>query len=223
MVSECRTLFPSRIRGFDQRELFHKTDMMKKLFATMLLTGFCWLGASAQQVAVKTNLLYWAATTPNIGIDIAVGKHSTIGMTANYNPWTLGTDNKIQHWFLRPEYRYWVTEKYTRLYFGVHAIGGEFEVGGFKFPFIGNRILTGLPTHYYKGSFVGAGISIGYQFYVSPHWNIELSAGAGLARLSYHAEPVNGPKAASYTNRKRILPIPTELGVSFVYLFNSKK
>ena len=152
----------------------------------MLLTGFCWLGASAQQVAVKTNLLYWAATTPNIGIDIAVGKHSTIGMTANYNPWTLGTDNKIQHWFLRPEYRYWVTEKYTRLYFGVHAIGGD-------------------------------------QFYVSPHWNIELSAGAGLARLSYHAEPVNGPKAASYTNRKRILPIPTELGVSFVYLFNSKK
>lgn len=189
----------------------------------MLLTGFCWLGASAQQVAVKTNMLYWAATTPNIGIDIAVGKHSTIGMTANYNPWTLGTDNKIQHWFLRPEYRYWVTEKYTRLYFGVHAIGGEFEVGGFKLPFIGNRILAGLPTHYYKGSFVGAGISIGYQFYVSPHWNIELSAGAGLARLSYHAEPINGPKTASYTNRKRILPIPTELGVSFVYLFNSKK
>ena len=105
----------------------------------------------------------------------------------------------------------------------MHAIGGEFEVGGFKLPFIGNRILTGLPTHYYKGSFVGAGISIGYQFYVSPHWNIELSAGAGLARLSYHAEPINGPKTASYTNRKRILPIPTELGVSFVYLFNSKK
>ena len=144
-------------------------------------------------------------------------------MGCNDNPWTLGADNKIQHWFLRPEYRYWVTEKYTRLYFGVHAIGGEFEVGGFKLPFIGNRILTGLPTHYYKGSFVGAGISIGYQFYVSPHWNIELSAGAGLARLSYHAEPVNGPKAASYTSRKRILPIPTELGVSFVYLFNSKK
>ena len=65
--------------------------------------------------------------------------------------------------------------------------------------------------------------SLGYQFYVSPHWNIELSAGAGLARFSYHAEPVRGPKAASYTDRKRILPIPTEFGVSFVYLFNSKK
>lgn len=219
-----RELYTLPIPDFDKQGIFQtKTYMKKKLFATLLLAGLCWLGASAQQVAVKTNLLYWAATTPNIGVEMAVGKHSTIGMTANYNPWTIRTNNKIQHWFLRPEYRYWVTEKYTRLFFGVHAIGGEFEVGGFKLPFLGDRILTGLPSHYYKGSFVGAGISIGYQFYVSPHWNIELSAGAGLARLSYHSEPINGPKAASYTNSKRILPIPTEIGVSFVYLFNSKK
>jgi len=80
-----------------------------------------------------------------------------------------------------------------------------------------------LQTNYYKGSFVGAGISIGYQFYVSPHWNLELSAGAGLARLSYHAEPVSGPKRSSYVDSKRFLPIPTEIGVTFVYLFNSKK
>ncbi len=210
------------IPGFDKRNQI-QIQMNKKIILTLLLAGFCWLGAAAQQVAVKTNVLYWAATTPNLGAEVAVSKHSTIGLTANYNPWTIGADNRIRHWFLRPEYRYWVTEKYTRLYFGVHAIGGKFEVGGFKLPFIGDRILTGLATHYYKGSFVGAGFSLGYQFYVSPHWNIELSAGAGLARLSYHAEPVNGPKAASYTDRKRILPIPTELGVSFVYLFNSKK
>ena len=116
-----------------------------------------------------------------------------------------------------------MTEKYTRLFFGVHAIGGKFEVGGFKLPIIGNRILQGLKTNYYKGSFVGAGFSIGYQFYVSPHWNLELSAGAGLARLSYHTEPVNGPKRKSYVDTKRFLPIPTEVGVTFVYLFNSKK
>lgn len=197
--------------------------MNKKILLSLLLAGCCWFGAAAQQVAVKTNLLYWAATTPNLGAEVALSKHSTIGMTANWNPWTIGADNRIRHWFVRPEYRYWVTEKFTRLYFGVHAIGGNFEVGGFKLPFIGDRILTSLPTNYYKGSFVGAGFSIGYQFYVSPHWNLELSAGAGLARLSYHTEPVRGPKAASYTNRRRILPIPTEVGVSFVYLFNSRK
>lgn len=197
--------------------------MDKKIVVTLFMALCVWLGASAQQVAVKTNLLYWATATPNIGAEVAVSKHSTVGLTANYNPWTIGSDNKIQHWFIRPEYRYWLAEKYTRLFFGVHAIGGKFEVGGFKIPIIGSRMFKGLQNNYYKGSFVGAGVSIGYAFYVSPHWNLELSAGAGLARLSYHTEPVNGPKKASYTDTKRFLPIPTELSVSFVYLFNSKK
>lgn len=181
------------------------------------------MGVSAQQVAVKTNLLYWATATPNIGAEVALSKHSTLGFSANYNPWTIGSDNKIQHWFIRPEYRYWLTEKFTRLYFGVHAIGGKFEVGGFRIPVIGDKILTGLQNNYYVGKFAGAGISIGYQFYVSPHWNLELSAGAGLGLVSYHTEPVKGPKPASYVNTKRFLPIPTEVGVTFVYLFNSKK
>lgn len=197
--------------------------MDKKIILSLLLAGCCWLSASAQQVAVKTNALYWMTATPNIGAEVAVSKHSTVGFSANYNPWTIGADNKIQHWFIRPEYRYWVTEKYTRLYFGVHAIGGKFEVGGFKIPIIGDRIFKGLQSNYYVGSFVGAGISIGYQFYISPHWNLELSAGAGLGRLSYHTEPVKGPKRGSYVNTKRFLPIPTEVGVTFVYLFNSKK
>lgn len=197
--------------------------MKRKILATLLVALCGWPDASAQQVAVKTNLLYWAAMTPNIGAEVAVSNHSTIGFSANCNPWTVGADNKIQHWFLRPEYRYWVTGKYTRLFFGAHVIGGGFEVGGFKLPIIGNRILKGLQTNYYKGSFFGAGLSIGYQFYVSPHWNLELSAGAGLARLSYHTEPVKGPRRSSYTDTRRILPIPTEVGVTFVYLFNAKK
>ena len=104
-------------------------NMNKKILPALLLAVCCWAGASAQQVAVKTNLLYWAAATPNVGAEVAVGKHSTLGFSANYNPWTIGLDNKIQHWFIRPEYRYWVTEKYTRLFFGVHAIGGKFEDG----------------------------------------------------------------------------------------------
>lgn len=206
----------------EKRKLISKI-MNKKILLSLLLVVGCWLGASAQQVAVKTNLLYWAATTPNIGAEFALSKHSTLSMTANYNPWTFGADKRIQHWFLRPEYRYWVTEKFTRLYFGVHAIGGKCEVGGFQLPFIGDRIMRGLSTNYYKGSFVGGGLSIGYQFYVSPHWNLELSAGAGLVRLNYHTEPIDGSQASASGRRTKVLPVPTEFGVSFVYLFNSRK
>lgn len=196
---------------------------MKKLILSFALAACCWAGASAQQIAVKSNLLYWMTGTVNAGAEIAVSKHSTLGATFNLNPWTIGADNKIQHWFIRPEYRYWVTEKYTRLFFGVHLMGGGFEVGGFRIPIIGDRIFKGLQQNYYKGSFFAGGVSIGYQFYISPHWNLEVSAGAGLSRISYHAEPITGPRRKSYVNSVRYLPIPTEAGISFVYLFNSKK
>lgn len=194
--------------------------MNKKIILSVLLVGCCCMYASAQQIALKTNALYWAAATPNIGAEIAVSKHSTISLTANYNPWTIGGDNKIQHWYVQPEYRYWLTEKYTRSYFGVHLIGGEFEIGGFQLPF---GVFKRLATHYYKGSALGAGISYGYHFYISPHWNLETMIGVGLVRINYHAEPVVGPRSASYRNTSRILPVPTEVGVSFVYLFNSRK
>ncbi len=187
------------------------------------MTAFVCLGASAQRWAAKTNLLYWAATTPNIGAEVALGKHSTLGATVNWNPWTIGSDNKIQHWFVRPEYRYWFSAPYTRFFLGLHAMGGGFEVGGFKLPLLGDKLLTGLPGNYYKGSFAAAGVSFGYAFYLSPRLNLELSAGLGVARIAYHTEPVNGPKPSTNLNRVRYLPMPTELGISLVYLFNAKK
>ena len=64
-------------------------SMNKKILPALLLAVCCWAGASAQQVAVKTNLLYWATATPNVGAEVAVGKHSTLGFSANYNPWAI--------------------------------------------------------------------------------------------------------------------------------------
>lgn len=196
--------------------------MTKKfLWILLLVAGLGIRPASAQQFAARSNLLYWMTGTINLGGEYAVSQHSTVGVSFNLNPWTFRSDNKLQHWFVRPEYRYWFTEKYTRFFIGAHLIGGQFEVGGFKLPFIGNRLLSSLPDNYYKGSVIGAGINIGYDFYVSPHWNIELSAGAGVGRLKYHAKTIREGYATP--DKARILPIPTELGVNFVYLFNSKK
>lgn len=193
--------------------------MNKKILSAIVLTLCCVWGASAQRFALKTNALYWAATTPNIGAEMAVSKHSTISLSANYNPWTIGETKKIQHWFIQPEYRYWLTEKFTRAYFGAHLIGGQYEVGGFSLP---GGIFENLKKNYYKGSFVGLGVSFGYHFYISPHWNLETAVGVGVARTSYHAEPI-GSRGGKYRDCVRYLPIPTQLSVSFVYLFNDRK
>lgn len=142
--------------------------MTKRVILSLAIALCAWTTASAQQVAVKSNLFYWMTTTINAGAEVALSKHSTLGATFNLNPWTIGADNKIQHWFVRPEYRYWVTEKYTRLFFGVHLMGGGFEVGGFRIPIIGDRFLTRLQTNYFTGSFVAGGVSIGYQSTSAP-------------------------------------------------------
>ena len=39
----------------------------------------------AQRVALKTNALYWAAFTPNIGAEFRVNRHVTFNFEAAYN------------------------------------------------------------------------------------------------------------------------------------------
>ena len=41
----------------------------------------------AQKVAVKTNLLYDATTTMNLGLEIGLGKKWSLDLSGNYNPW----------------------------------------------------------------------------------------------------------------------------------------
>lgn len=196
--------------------------MLKKI---LFLLMFCILSGTgfAQKVAVKTNALYWMAATPNLGVEVALSPKSTISTTANYNPWTLGDNGKLQHWFVRPEYRYWFSEKYSHFFVSAHLIGGGFEVGGFYKPFHIGR----LANNYYKGSFFGAGLGLGYSFYISPRWNIETSVGAGLLRFEYRTKNVNHSESQDnqvpHHYKRRILPFPTEASVSFVYFFNSRK
>ncbi len=179
--------------------------------------------SSAQKVAIKTNALYWAAATPNLGVEFAISPKSTISTTANYNPWTFGDNAKVQHWFVRPEYRYWISGKYSHLFFSAHLIGGGFEFGGFEGPFSIKRFAN----QYYKGSFFGAGLGMGYSFYISPRFNIETSVGAGLLRFEYRSKKAtdsysqDAQRPHHYT--RRILPFPTEVSISFVYFFNSRK
>lgn len=180
----------------------------------LILAGCSFLSGTAQQVAVKTNLLYWATTTPNIGVEFALDKHSTLSISGNYNPWTIGDDGRIRHWFIQPEYRHWFSEKYTHFYVGAHLIGGGFQIGRFTLPL---HIVPQIANRYYEGWMIGAGISAGYQFYIAPHWNLELSAGVGVMNVHYHVE-----NNSSYS-RSRWFPMPTQAGITFVYLFRSKK
>ena len=63
-----------------------KTMVMKMSLATMLLMLISMNGFS-QNIGVKSNLLYWATTTPNIGLETSVGKKHTAQVFVGFNPW----------------------------------------------------------------------------------------------------------------------------------------
>ncbi len=140
----------------------------------LLVCGFM-QESRAQSVAVKTNGLYWAATTPNIGMEVAFNQKWTLDISGGYNPWTFKDDKKMRFWLVQPELRYWLCEKFEGHFLGVHLHGAQY-FGGFR----ENR---------YDGYLAGGGFTYGYDWILSPHWNLEAAVGVGYARLWYDRSP----------------------------------
>lgn len=169
--------------------------------------------------ALKTNLLYDATTTFNLGMEFGLGRRTTLDISGNYNPWTFSNNRKFKHWMVQPEFRVWTCERFNGGFFGIHAFGGEMNIGGWDLPF---GLYPNLKNHRYEGWFIGAGISYGYQWYLGPHWNLEATVGVGYLRFDYdrfdcvECGEKLGSGVENYFG-------PTKLGLSLIYLFKYKK
>lgn len=70
---------------------------------------------AAQDVAIKTNGLYWlAGGTINGGVEVATSNRVTLQLSGSYNPWTYRNDKKMRFWLVEPEVKYWLCEKFER-------------------------------------------------------------------------------------------------------------
>jgi len=188
---------------------------MKKVFL-ILITSIITLSVYSQEVALKNNLLYDATLTPNLGLEIGLGKKHTLDTNFGLNPFTFSDHKKIKHWLVQPEYRYWFCEKFNGGFFGIHAHGGEFSFANVKFPF---GMLKQLRDYRYEGYFVGGGISLGYQWILNKRWNIETSIGGGYVFFDYDKYPCPdcGPKIKSDTYNYWGV---TKATLSLIYFFN---
>ena len=45
--------------------------------------------------AIKTNALYWATTTANLGFEVGLSKKLTLDVSGNYNPWKFSDHKQI--------------------------------------------------------------------------------------------------------------------------------
>lgn len=193
--------------------------MMKNVLI-LLLTGFSFSTyLHSQEVAIKTNLLYGGYTlTPNIGTEIALGKRSSIDLSAGYNPWNLNgsssSNKKLVHWLANAEYRYWICQPMYGHFFGVNMLGSQYNIAGYKLPLLFGK---NSKDYRHEGYAIGAGFSYGYQFLLSKHWNIELNVGIGYAYLNYSR--FNCVKCGSFIDKKHKNYVgPTKAGISIGYI-----
>ena len=82
----------------------------------------------AQDIAVKTNLLYDACATINIGAEVGLAPKWTLDVSGNLNAWTLSHGRKWKHWMAQPEARYWFCDRFAGHFLAVHALGGQYNV-----------------------------------------------------------------------------------------------
>ena len=168
---------------------------MKK-YIILIISLFFSVAMYSQHFGLKTNLLYGATLTPNLGMEVALGKKITLELGGGYNPFTFNDGKRFKHWLAQPELRFWTCERFGGTFFGIHAHGGEFSVANLKLPF---DWMQQLKDHRYEGYFYGGGISIGHQWILGKHWNLEASIGGGYARIEYdkYTCPECGPKIKS--------------------------
>lgn len=174
------------------------------------------IGQVRRRVALKTNMLYDAALTPNIAMEVALSRR-----------WAVSADWLYAWWSRDSSHRYW------RVYGG--GVEGRF------YPFLsgGDRLMTGhhfgvsLSAFTYDFEFGGAGqqsarwnysvaVGYGYSLEISRWFDIDFSLYAGFVAGKYYKyKPIDGHYVWQSTNRRRYIG-PTKVEVSLKWFLTPR-
>lgn len=175
--------------------------------------------ASAQKVAVKTNLLYDAFASPNIGAELGVAPKWTVELSGNFNNWSIN-NHLWKHWFVQPEVRYWLCERFGGHFFAAHAIAGEFNFGNISnsFSMLGSDF-SGITDKRYQGWGAGLGVGYGYSWILAKHWNVEAEIALGWIYTKYDVYPCRNCGRKIATDCSHNYFGPTKAAINLIYTF----
>ena len=131
-------------------------------------------------IAVKTNLLWDAATIANLGVEVELGRRWSLDIPVYYSPYNLSSTRKLRLLATQPELRRWLGAKAGEGHFiGLHGHIGGFNVaindhGRYQDP---ERPLWGF----------GLGYGYAINFGKEKRWGMEFNIGAGFADYKYDA------------------------------------
>ena len=186
--------------------------MKRLLFNTCIVVCICLADIAhtyGQKIAVKNNLVHDVFLTLNAGIEYALNTHTSIDLSANYNPWTFGNNKKWKHWSIQPEFRYWIKEPFKS-----HFVGGTVMAGGFNFA---KMKIFDMGNYRHQGNFYGIGASYGYQWKLTEKWHMECNISIGYMRLDYDKYDCDNCGKFMGKDHKNYWG-PINAGVSIIYI-----
>ncbi len=161
---------------------------------------------AAQQVALRSNALTTVLLTPDLGVELITGEHSSVAVSVfgNWKPY--GLDSNLIA--VQPQFRWWFGGRpLVREYVGISGLFTSYDIGW--------------KERSYSGLAGGIGFTGGYVLPMGKRWGVEFSGGLGLVWFGQH----RGSRHDSFAdidgdsfNSRGCKLLPMNLGVSFVYI-----
>ena len=140
-------------------------------------------------LSLRVNLAWAAASEPNIGFEVPVGQHVTLGANLGLKAWPRwgfwdwdekDNDTHWRNFAVVPEVRWWPGNLYEGWFAGADFIYSHFNVGAVSFPF---GMYPDASNYRLQGSWWAGGVFGGYSWALGEHFRLEAEAGvaAGLA------------------------------------------
>lgn len=127
--------------------------------------------ADSEKFSLRTNLLYWAMATPNLGVEWKPSNNFGILINGAWSHWIWNSDGKHHRtWLVQPEIRWYLGES-KHWFLGIEGHKGEFN---FKFNDTG-----------YQGDVLGGGLTGGYRLLLSKSFDMDFLLGLGCTQLKY--------------------------------------
>ncbi len=129
--------------------------------------------------AVRNNFIYDISGTPNLGADVRVSPHWTLGLNAGYRPWPLDdkTMRKWRHLLIAPELRYWKDSTFHRSYLGANLVYSHYNVGHVTFPF---SLYPTVRDYRLQGDLAAIGAFYGRSWRLNRFFRLEAELGLGI-------------------------------------------
>lgn len=168
-------------------------------------------------MALRTNLLYDATLSPNLGVDVRVDSAWTVGLLVGINAWDIDKEKnkKWRHALFSLRARKYRDSLFHKGYYEADVIYSHYNVGNTKIPF---GLYSAVKDHRLQGDLIALGGKYGYSWILSRTWRIEAEAGVAVGYAWF--KEYDCPHCGTFIgNGDRIFLLP-QLGINVVYIIN---